>query len=41
LCELIAETRRIVVEVVEAVPSGLAVPLKVDVKTGPNCAEYK
>ena len=39
--ELVQETRRIVREVMEAVPAGFAVPLKIDIKTGRTWADCK
>jgi DNA polymerase-1 len=39
--DLVEETRRTVVEAMEAVPAGFSVPLKVDIKTGRTWAECK
>jgi hypothetical protein len=38
---LVEETRRIVVEAMESVPAGFAVPLRVEVKAGKSWAECK
>ena len=39
--ELVEETRQVVVEATEALPTGFSVPLKVEIKIGRTWAECK